>query len=313
MSFSQKTKNELARITLGNRCCQLAELAALIKMGGKVQIGADYHLFLAFETNNAAIARRVFSIVKNLFNLKTEVGLRQNKRFNKNNIYSLSVLPQPGTKKLFKELGVNFKPAGYEIQLDTKLIKKTCCQKAYLRGAFLGGGSLTNPGQGTYHLEITTPDKLTSEHTSGIMKNFGLRPKTVSRKNATVIYIKNSQQIVDFLNIIGAHSALLFFEGIRVHKDVKNRVNRLVNCETANLNRTVEAGLKQVETIRFLQKTIGLENLPPGLKAPARLRLKHPEATLKELGEMMDPPLSKSGMNHCMRRLRQIADKIKGC
>jgi len=312
MSFSQKTKNELARIIPKDKCCQLAELAALIRMDGSIHISADHHMSLGIETQNAAVARKMYFLGKTLFNLKEEVSVRRNNRLRKNVIYSVKMVPQPGTKKALDKLGIDFTPAGYKIHWNSELVKKRCCQKAYLRGAFLGGGSISNPEQKTYHLEIITSDSFNDELISELMRNFNIEPKTTWRKKAHVIYLKDSEMIVDFLNVVGAHCALLNFENIRVHKDVRNRVNRIVNCETANLNKTVEAGLKQVETIRYLERSIGLENLPVGLKEIARARLENPEVSLKELGETMEPPLSKSGVNHRMRRLKRIADKLRG-
>lgn len=312
MSFTQKVKNELARIEDGTNCCQLAELKSLLMMSGNVHIGSDYHLSLTFETENPAIARRAFRLSKNLFNLQKEVSVKRRTRLKKSNLYVVRILPQLGAKKAFEALGVVFTPQGYEIKWDLDILKSRCCHRSYLRGVFLGSGSLSDPEQRTYHLEIVVKDHTNYKIICELMRNFGLNPKMIMKRKRHMIYLKESEQIVDFLNIIGAHSALLSFEGIRVKKEVRNRVNRLVNCETANLNKTVDAAIKQVENIRFIERNLGLDKLPPGLESIARLRLENPDLSLKELGELLNPAISKSGVNHRMRRLQSIVDNISG-
>ena len=310
MSFTQKVKNEMARIDDGDRCCQLAELKSLIMMAGNVHIDADYHLSLTLETENPAIARRAYRLAKNLFNLQKEVSVRRRARLKKSNLYVIRLLPQIGTKKAFEALGIVFTPKGYDIKWDSDIFKNRCCHRSYLRGVFLRSGSVSDPEQKTYHLEIVVKDTTHYKIICELMRNFGLNPKTLMKRNKHMIYLKESEQIVDFLNIIGAHAALLSFEGIRVKKEVRNRVNRIVNCETANLTKTVDAAIKQVETIKFLERNIGLHKLPSGLEKIANLRLGNPDLSLKELGELMTPVVSKSGVNHRMRRLQKIADRI---
>ncbi len=309
MSFSQRVKNELARKDSEQKCCQLAELISLIITSAKV-VTDDYHLSLTLETENPAIARKAYRLTNNLFKLHKEVSVRRKARLKKNNIYILKILPQKETKKAFETLGIAFTPKGYEVIWNLDILKSKCCHRSYLRGAFLGGGSVSNPERKNYHLEIVLKNELQSKVVNELMRNFGLNPKTIMKRKNYMIYLKESEQIVDFLNIIGAHSALLSFEGVRVHKEVRNRVNRLVNCETANLSKTVEAALKQVETIKFIERNMGLDKLPPGLEQIARLRLENPDLSLKELGEIMSPVISKSGVNHRMRRLQKIADNL---
>ena len=310
MSFTQKVKNEMARIDDGDKCCQLAELKSLIMMAGNVHIDEDYHLSLTLESENPAIARRAYRLAKNLFNLKKEVSVKRRTRLKKSNLYVIRLLPQIGTKKAFETLGIIFTPKGYDIKWDSGIFKNRCCHRSYLRGVFLGSGSVSNPEQKTYHLEIVVKDKTQYKIVCELMRNFGLNPKTLMKRNKHMIYLKESEQIVDFLNIIGAHAALLSFEGIRVKKEVRNRVNRIVNCETANLTKTVDAAIKQVDTIKFLERNLGLHKLPAGLETIAKLRLENQDLSLKELGEIMTPVVSKSGVNHRMRRLEKIAGKL---
>lgn len=311
MSFSQKVKNELARVQPEKACCQLAELAALIRMDGSMQISSDHQTALVISTENAAVARKVFRLGKGLFSLEAEIGVTRQKRLRKNNIYTIRILPQAGIEHATNQLGIKVTPSGYHLINEQALVAKRCCQRAYLRGAFLGGGSVNNPEQRTYHMEIITQDPYHKGLICQVIRKFGLLPKVSTRKKWYVIYLKDSQQIVDFLNVVGAHAALLKFEDVKVYKDMRNRVNRLVNCETANLNKTVEAGIRQVENIRRLQARIGLDNIPPNLREVAKLRLEYPDASLKELGEMLNPPVTKSGINHRLRRLERLAEKLE--
>jgi len=315
MSFSARTKNELARVISEKKCCQLAEFLALIRMNGTIQISTNQKVSITVMIENAAVARKVFKLAKELFEIKTEILVYKKSRLKKNNVYAIRIPPQPQVGKVLHILGLtdqndnwNF---AYQEQFPASLVKKQCCKKAYLRGAFMGGGSVTNP-EGTYHLEIVTGNKGHSMAIAAMMRNFGLPAKISLRKNSYVVYIKDSEQIVNCLNIMGAHSALLSFENTRVIKEMRNQVNRLVNCETANLNKTVNAAMRQMESIKTIQATIGLEKLPKGLKKIAELRLAYPDVSLKELGEAATPKLGKSGINHRMRKLEQIAAKIRG-
>ncbi|MGB9804650.1 DNA-binding protein WhiA, partial [Desulfofundulus sp.] len=194
--------------------------------------------------------------------------------------------------------------------IPRELVRRECCRRAYLRGAFLGGGSVNNP-EGTYHLEIITGNAEHARALGRLMGEFGLEARVSVRKNWHVVYLKDSDQIVALLNVMGAHAALLDFENVRIYKDVRNQVNRLVNCETANLNKVVEAALRQVEDIRFIAGTLGLEKLPPALRQVAEARLQYPDASLRELGEVLEPRVGKSGVNHRLRRLSEIAARLR--
>lgn len=311
MSFSAVTKNELARVVDASDCCRLAELAALIKMDGSVQISGLKKLSLNIVTENAAVARKIFSLLKNLFGLSTEILVRRKVRLRKNNVYLVRIPSQPGIEQILKALGIV--EGGFtfaEEGIRKTLIVKDCCRRAYLRGAFLGGGSVNNP-EGTYHLEIITDNLQHAQDIAELMQAFDLPAKVSPRKNWYVVYLKGSEQIVECLNHMGAHSALLDFENARIYKDMRNQVNRLVNCETANLNKTVNAAVRQLENIKYLAGTIGLDKLPKPLREAAELRLKYPDVSLKELGELWDPPVGKSGVNHRMRKLERIAEDVR--
>jgi len=309
VSFSAVTKNELARVIGQRPCCHLAELAALIRMDGSIQICGG-QVALNIITENAAVARKIFSLVKKLFGLQTEVLVRRKTRLRKNNIYLVRVPSQRRTGEILRQLGLVDGAGLPEDAAPDNLVRRECCRRAYLRGIFLGGGSVNSP-EGTYHLEIITENERFARFIGRLMKKFQLTAKVSRRKNWYVVYLKESEQIISFLNIIGAHTALLNFENARIYKDVRNRVNRLVNCETANLNKTVNAAVRQLENIILIRDAVGLARMPESLREAAELRLKHPDASLKELGDMMRPRLGKSGVNHRLRQIEEFAEGIR--
>jgi len=308
LSFSGKTKEELARIDVNRECCQLAELAALIRMDGTLQISANHRLTLNVESESAPVARKIFKLAKLRLNVPVDIAVRRKLRLKKHNSYLVKVQAVNG---VLEELGLVGRDLQVRPLIKPDLIRRQCCRRAYLRGAFLGGGSINNP-EGTYHMEIITNDERHAAELCKLLNNFHLGGKISSRKNWFVVYLKESEHIAEFLTIIGAHSALLEFENVRVLKDMRNQVNRLVNCETANLDKTVDAAVRQVENIRILQASIGLEKLDKPLRQLAELRLQHPERSLKELGEMLTPKVGKSGVNHRMRKIEEIAGRFQG-
>ncbi|MEA4845621.1 MAG: DNA-binding protein WhiA [Clostridiaceae bacterium] len=313
MTFSSITKNEISRIAVTNRCCQLALLSALIKMTGTVQIHGVNRIGLRLSTENASIARMLFSLLKNCFEINTRVVVRKNRHLKKNNNYTLYIDSDMGSHEILKMTGI-LQESDNGLRLYHKLphylIKKACCRKAYLRGVFLGGGSISDPEK-TYHLELVTNNEDFAEDIKELMNYYQLGAKVVVRKGNYVVYIKEGEHIVKFLNIVGAHNALLNLENIRIYKEMRNNVNRIVNCETANLDKTLNAALRQINNIEYIRDTIGLDKLPEGLAEIAELRLEYRDATLKELGEMMSPPVGKSGINHRLRKLDQIAENLK--
>lgn len=308
MSFSGKTKEELARIEVGRSCCRLAELAALVRMDGTLQISANHKVNLNVESESAPVARKIFKLAKLRLNVPVDIAVRRKLRLKKNNSYLVRVLVN---NVVLQDLGLIDESLQIRRGIRPELVKHKCCRKAYLRGAFLGGGSINNP-EGTYHLEIITNDETHAEHICQLLNSFHLGGKISPRKNWFVVYLKESEHIAEFLTLIGAHRALLEFENVRVLKDMRNQVNRLVNCETANLSKTVDAAMRQVENIRIIEEHLGLDKLDKPLRQLAELRLQHPEVSLKELGDMLIPKVGKSGVNHRMRKLEKIAGDIAG-
>lgn len=313
MTFSSITKNEISKIVITNKCCRLALLSALVKMTGTVQIHGVNKIGVRLSTENASIARMLFSLLKSCFEINTRVVVRKNKHLKKNNNYTLYIDSDMGALEILKAAGIlqeSDKGIKLNYKLPHHLIKKACCRKAYLRGVFLGGGSISDPEK-TYHLELVTNNEDFAEDIKELMNHYELGAKVVLRKGSYVVYLKEGEHIVNFLNIVGAHNALLSLENIRIYKEMRNNVNRIVNCETANLDKTLNASLRQIENIKYIKDTIGLDKLPTGLTEIAELRLEYSEASLKELGEMLSPPVGKSGVNHRLRKLDQIAENLR--
>lgn len=190
------------------------------------------------------------------------------------------------------------------------LVQSSCCKRAYIRGAFLAAGSVSDPEK-SYHFEIVCETEAKACQLQEMIAGFGIGAKITRRKKNFVVYVKEGSQIVDLLNVMEAHTALMDFENVRILKEMRNSVNRQVNCETANLGKTISAAVKQIEDIRYIQKTMGFEKLPRNLAEMAEVRLEQPEATLKELGEMLNPPVGKSGVNHRLRKLSVLAEELK--
>ncbi|SHK54026.1 DNA-binding protein WhiA [Paramaledivibacter caminithermalis] len=310
MSFSSKTKNELVRKMFENKCCQFAEASSLLRMSGTIQLAGLNRVNISVTTENPAIARLIFKLFKNKLGVNTEVLVKKNKVLKKGNTYV--ILITDATKVLQKLEIINFDNDSFNInyKLPKNLLKNECCKRAYLRGAFLGGGSVSDPEK-TYHLEFVTHNEEFSKELCNLINSYNLKAKVILRKNNYIVYLKEGDQIVDLLNIIGAHNALLNLENIRIIKQMRNNVNRIVNCETANLSKIVEASIRQINNIQYIEKTTGFKVLPKNLREIAELRLKYKNASLKELGQMLNPPVGKSGVNHRLRKIEKIADKLR--
>ena len=308
MSFSVTVKNELAHLKTEKECCRKAELVGFLRMGGNISIGGKGKISVSMETENAAAARKMFTTVRE------EILMYKKRKLRKNQIFIVRIPSQTGIEGLLKLLGLlgsDIWGVGIEETDLNQVITGSCCTRSYLRGVFLGGGSINNP-EGNYHLEITTADERHCDLIVALLEQYDIAAKTMARKNSYIVYLKESDQIVEFLNVIGAHHSLLEFENTRVMKDMRNRVNRLVNCETANLNKLINASMRQAEDIRLIDEKIGIEKLPLSLREIARIRLAYPDSSYKELGDMMSPPLGKSGVNHRIRRLSEIAEELRG-
>lgn len=312
MSFSTETKNELARIMSDNTCCNITELAAIVRLAGSIQIVGYKKLNLKITTELNSIARKVFKLLKQNYNINTTISVNKNQMLKRNNSYVLMVTSEMGAEKLIRELGILAPEEGYYTvnKVPADLIKHQECARAFIRGAFLGGGSISDPEK-NYHMEFVTNNEDFANSLKDLINSLDFNCKIVARKNNYVVYLKESEQISDLLSIIGGHHALLSLQSTKIVKEMRNNVNRIVNCETANLTKTVNASVRQVENIKLIEQTIGIDSLPENLQEIARLRVECEELTLKELGEMLNPPIGKSGVNHRLRKIEEVANKLK--
>ena len=308
MSFASVTKKELTNIEV-KECCAKAQLSALIRMNGSMSF-ANRKVVVDIQTENAAIARRIYVLLKQSYDIAVELLVRKKMRLKKNNVYIVRMKEK--ARFILQDLHIIEEGFTFVRTISQELVKKKCCKRAYLRGAFLAGGSVNNPETSSYHLEISSLYKEHNDSLCELMNVFDLNSKTLERKKGFITYLKEAEKITEFLNIIGAHNALLRFEDVRIVRDMRNSVNRLVNWGTANLKKTIGAALRQVENIRYIEETVGLDVLPEKLKEIAQLRVAYQDVTLKELGEMVSgSKISKSGINHRLRKIDEIANRLR--
>ena len=291
MSFSSEIKQELSWQLPPARHCRLAEISAILSFCSHVEAGTEGTGNVRMHTENLAVARKYFTLLKKTFNINMNVSVRQNRKPHGNRSFEITALTDMTAVRHV-------------------LIQNPCCRRAYIRGAFLASGSVSDPEKG-YHFEIVCADSARAEQLSAMLESFGIEAKITLRKHSYILYVKEGSQIADILNVMEAHVGLMKFENIRILKEMRNSVNRQVNCETANLNKTVSAAVKQIEDIQYIQSTIGFEKLPENLAEIARLRLEQPGMSLKELGQMLTPPVGKSGVNHRLRKLSFIAEELR--
>lgn len=310
MSFSSTVKDELSQQCPMGRHCQIAEIAAIISMCGRIVISEKDEYTVKIHTENISVARKYFTLLKKTYNIDTEVSIR---RGSKMCIYTVIIKRHKDAitvlkaSKLLDRYGEIFENLSVN---DNLIIQKDCCKRAFIRGAFLATGSISDPKK-FYHFEIVCSTMNKAEQLKKIIHFFDIDAKIVERKKHYVVYIKEGSGIVDILNVMEAHVALMELENVRILKEMRNTVNRKVNCETANLKKTVSAAVKQIEDIKYIRDTKGLSILSEGLEEVAVLRIQNPEASLKELGEMLSVPVGKSGVNHRLRKICEIAEDLR--
>ena len=287
MSFSGDVKEELAKKIPQARHCLIAELVGLFHYCGQIGGSADGQITLGFATERESIVRKGFTLLKKTYNIYTE--LRSDDKALQDFMTKLGDINEP---------------------VNSIIIKNPCCQRAFLRGVFLAVGSINDPSKG-YHMEFVCPTKAKAEQIQLVIANFGIESKIIARRNSQVVYLKEGESIVDLLNVIEASNALMEMENTRIFKEVNNTVNRRVNCELSNIRKTIESSSRQVEDILYIKEHYGIDNLPESLAQMAYVRLEFPEAPLQELGEQLNPPVGKSGVNHRLRRLSEFAEKLR--
>lgn len=283
MSFSGEVKKELVRRIGKGRHCQIAELAALFAFDKRLE-----------ESENPILKEKYLRLAEQLLP-KSDPHSKETKW------KLLEIVKMWDRDEALPKMSCT---------VNGLLIQQTCCRRAYIRGAFLAGGSMSDPHK-SYHFEIVCADSQQAGQLKEVINNFDMEAKIVQRKKHQVVYLKEGSQIVDILNVMEAHVALMDLENVRILKDMRNSVNRKVNCETANITKTVGAAVKQIEDINYIKGHAGLSVLPDNLREIAMLRLKYPDAPLKELGTYLNPPIGKSGVNHRLRRIGEIADGLR--
>ena len=310
MSFSYNVKQEIAQRFGNARHCNIAEIAGIINMCA--YIGCFRKKFcLKLQTENFFVAKKYFTLIEKTFKIRCNVTVRKNQHYHGNIIYILTITKTTDIEKILTATGIlSEENKKISNQCYMPVIHSICCRRAYIRGAFLAAGSVNDPEK-NYHLEFVHGDVKQAQYIQNILHTFHLDAKMIYRKQYYVVYLKEGEQIADMLNIIQAHTALLKMEDVRVWKDMRNSINRKVNCETANLNKTVTAAIKQIEDIQYIQKHKEWKYLPEALLKTAELRLQYPEASLKELGFLMAPPIGKSGINHRLKKISNIAEQLR--
>ena len=281
-SFAASVRQELASHISRGKHCQKAELRALFE-------GCHHEKPFSVLSEGLTIPEKCYSLIRKAYGLEPvrDVVGHENR-----------VSIATGGSRVVQDL------------MNESVLERECCRRAYLRGWFLAAGTVTNP-EGHYHLEIVAGTDEMASYIREILRSFDIEAKITRRKNTSVLYLKEGQKVVDFLGLVGAHVALMEFENARIVKEVRGRINRQVNCETANIKKTISASAKQVEEIRYLQETVGFDQLSDSLAQMAQMRLTYPEASIKELGGMMDPPLGKSAVNHRLRRIVEMAEELR--
>ncbi len=311
MSFSHDVRNELARAMPEKECCCKAELSALLASGAIVIGSGEDGCNLEVRVENAATARKIFKLLKESYSLQSTVRIENRKRFGKTKIYEVDTHFSSDNLSILQELHLIEDNNNSKSRPSPKFTRKTCCKRSYLRGIFLSRGFVNRP-ENDYHLEIVFNEEKLAIHVQKLLARFDIEARIFERKSSFVLYVKESEKIGDFLRVVGANRALLEFENVRIIKSMRNTVNRQVNCETANLAKTIDASVRQIDLINRAREKEGWKKMPAQLKELAFLRVHYPDYTLKELGELTQPPLSKPGVAYRMRRLEKIAEDIIG-
>lgn len=300
MSFSTDVKNELAAIMPNARHCRLAELAAFVCFGGVSTADGGF----AIRSESRLVTDRFCDLYRRLFPNDLLPDTTEGKGPTGKTVYSVAFSKDQAAKLLAAV------KAGGDGLADPIICQQPCCKRAYLRGAFITSGSMTDPEK-DYHLEFVTSDDDRASELIRVITAFGIEAKPMHRKKYSVVYLKDGEGIVDILNVTEAHVGLMNFENVRILKEMRNSVNRRVNCEAANIDKTVKAAGRQIDDINYIGNTIGLDGLNEELKETAQLRLQNPEASLTELGRLHKKPVGRSGVNHRLKKLSEMAELLR--
>lgn len=313
MSYTSEVKEELSHQISNAMHCRVAEIAAIISMCGNIMISATDRYSIRVYTENIAVARKFHNLLKKTFKINAEISIRQSAYSKKSRTYNIIVSNHNDSVKILQATKLMDSYGNIEENMsitDNIVIMKNCCKRAFVRGAFLSTGSIIDPNS-SYHLEIVCNCEEKANQLINIMQIFNIEGKVVARKGYFVVYIKEGESIVDALNVMEAHVALMKFENVRILKDMSNYYNRQVNCETANIKKTVTTACRQIDAIKYIEESVGIDYLPDNLQEIARVRIENPDTPLKDLGSKLENPIGKSGVNHRLRKICEIADKLK--
>ncbi|MHB1315904.1 MAG: DNA-binding protein WhiA [Christensenellales bacterium] len=307
MSFSSETKEELIGLEQAQLCCRKAELSAVLRLAGALSPGSA-GMEIRIQTESAIAQRYVLKLMKSMYqDAETKVFVRENQHLKKRRTFIL-VLFGARIKDVLKDAG--FGAHENILQWNTNKIKKQCCRKSFLRACFILSGSVSNPVK-AYRIELVVKDDELVQLICTMIQHLGMNCRVIQRKGSHVVYLKDGESISDFLAHTGASHAVLELENIRVLKEVRNNVNRAVNCETANYDKTTYAAQRQIENIQYIKDNMGLKKLPQKLMILAEMRLNYPDASLQDLADMLSEQVGRSGINHRLRKLNQIAEELR--
>lgn len=306
LAFSARVKDELAHLMPEEECCRRMELAALLRACGRIALGGPDRLSVTLRNDRAPVARKILRLIRAVFGLKTQTMVMRQQKLRKNLTYFVRIPPQRGLVEMLQATGILDEDGSFQDWVEVEELQNDHCRRAYLRGTFLGNGWISPPER-QHHLEMSTTSTEAADSLGQFLFRYSIPIRLIYRKETHVLYLKDASHIARFLTVVGAHQSLLHYEDVRAMKEMKNLVNRQVNAETANLTKTVEAAGRQIELLEQFRASGGLDRAPESLREIALLRLRHPDASLKELGELCFPKLSKSAVNHRMRQLMQLA------
>ena len=311
MSFASDVRGELARVPSTDACCARSELTSALLCSGGIAWRGRGRYAVTITASEAATVRRYFGMLKQFWGIVGQIRTLSGDALNNQTRYQLAV-PEEKTPELLRSLELLDDGALFGLRSvpAEETVRFSCCKKSFVRAAFMMCGAISHPEKG-YHIEIAAPTEALARFIIEQLEAFDIAPRLSERKTRYVVYLKRAEDISDLLSLLGASRAMMAFENIRVKKEVSNRVNRQLNCDSSNINRVMNAAEAQIRDIRYIDEELGLDKLPKPLREMAFTRANNPEMPLAELGELMDPPLGKSGVNARLRRISAIAEKLR--
>lgn len=311
MSFAADARGEIAHVECENRCCARSELCAALLASGGISFHGRNRYRLSLAATDATIVRRYFSMIKKYFDVTGELRVLKTEKLSGMTRYQL-VLPEEESLRLLDEIKLLDAEGlfGLREKCAPEIVENDCCALAFLRAAFLFCGTTTNPEK-AYHIEFSAPNEQFAQTVMELLRKFEVHAKKACRKAKEVVYLKGSEGISDVLTLLGAHNSMLALENIKITKGLRNQVNRQMNCDSSNITRSMLTAERQIADIQLIEEEIGLNKLPKSLRDIADARIANPETSLSGIGELMVPPLGKSGVNSRLRKLSEIANKLR--